>query len=812
MTRLYKQLRIHQIFGANTGVGKTVFSAALSRASILANKNVYYLKPVSTGAPDEADDLHMMRYCNHSAFESHCIFRYTEPLSPHLAVQKDAKVFLTSLDYLVLILKEIISDEKLAKAVDNFITKRAGGTTRPSVMYIETAGGVNSPAISGNSQADVYRQLLLPIVLIGDSRLGGISSTISAYESLLLRGYQIDAISMFSDEYYQNHLYLQNYFAEQEIPLFYIPPPPTLLGNIESDRKATDSYYSPIDKCKSTVGIPSLETWLDKVHEKRFKKLDSMAERTLQHVWWPFVQHGMVKDKTEVTVIDSARGDFFSVYDGSKDGHESLLDSKFDGSASWWTQTLGHGNRALTMAAAQAAGRYGHVMFPQATHLPALQLAETLVQGPGKGWASRVFFSDNGSTGMEVALKMAFRAFAKRNGWKKNVGPELGVLGLKGSYHGDTIGAMNACQEGVYTCEWHNAKGYWLDAPTVGVQQGNVNVTLSPSLHSTSGISSIKFESISAAYDVNSRLDSPLAGVYREFIQNTLQQLYKRHTPKLAALVLEPLVMGAGGMIFVDPLFQRILIDCVRSEEHGECVENRWKGLPVIFDEVFVGLYRLGFETCSTNLGVFPDISVYAKMLTGGTVPMAVTLTNDSIYQAFMGDTKTEALLHGHSYTAHAIGCQVAIESLRQMRIISKTEPYTTAQQQWTESQEGSVVHSNSPWSFWSPEFVRKLSLKPSVDEVMTLGYHSGSAQSALGFLKNITIENDDTAPFGVHYRTLGNVAYFMCSLNSRPETLRSLETVLLQQAHYWMRSIHSVSDASIALLSIFKGGEIVSE
>lgn len=374
------------------------------------------------------------------------------------------------------------------------------------------------------------------------------------------------------------------------------------------------------------------------------------------------------------------------------------------------------------MAAAQAAGRYGHVMFPQAIHLPALQLAETLIQeGPGKGWASRAFFSDNGSTGIEVALKMAFRAFTKRTGWKKHTDPGLGVLGLRGSYHGDTIGAMDACEEGVYTCEWHDAKGYWLDPPTIGVQEGEVKVTLPQSLHATCQVSSVTFKSMSAAYDIKSRLDSSLSRKYREFIQNTLEQLHKRHSPRLAALIVEPLVMGAGGMIFVDPLFQRILVECVRARESGQYHDNTWKGLPVIFDEVFVGLNRLGFETCSSVLGVNPDISVYAKTLTGGMLPMSITLSNDSIYQSFMGDTKAEALLHGHSYTAHAIGCQVALETLRQMKILSQKESFTLAREQWQGVRKNQAV-SYEPWSYWSPEFVRDLSSRQNIEEVMALG------------------------------------------------------------------------------------------
>ena len=362
-------------------------------------------------------------------------------------------------------------------------------------------------------------------------------------------------------------------------------------------------------------------------------------------------------------------------------------------------------------------------MFPQAIHEPALKLAERLIgqDGPGAGWASRAFFSDNGSTGMEVALKMAFRAVAKRDGWKKRIDPEMGVLGLKGSYHGDTIGAMDACEEGVYTCEWHNSKGYWLEPPEVGMRDGKVQVTLPQSIRTISGTHTLEFDSLPVVYDIDQRLNTPLASHYQTFIQDTLFRLNTPGNIKLAALVLEPLVMGAGGMIFVDPLFQRVLVDTVRGAHNLKS----WQGMPVIFDEVFVGLYRLGQKTTSSILGVNPDIAVYAKILTGGLVPLSITLTNDSIYRAFLGDTKVEALLHGHSYTAHAVGCEVSNEALSLLEKLSNgSEDWKNAKRKWKGTADD-VANSGEKtgfWSLWDPGFIAQLGGLAIVEEVMTMG------------------------------------------------------------------------------------------
>lgn len=660
---------------------------------------------------------------------------------------------------------------------------------------------VHSPTLSGTTQLDSYRPLLLPTILIGDARLGGISTTISSYESLLLRGYTVDAVLLFYDAYYRNWEYLKAYFDKRGIHVSSIASPPSRMTNFEEDLVSTEQYYQTIVPQNGQGDIYEVIDHLDGCHTRRIQELDSLPRRTLSTVWWPFVQHGLITSEKDVTVIDSASSDFFSVYNSHRDGimhlktpQESLLEPQFDGSASWWTQALGHAHPELTLAAASAAGRYGHVMFPQATHLPALQLAERLVHnGPGRGWASRAFFSDDGSTAMEIAIKMALRAYSVRYGESLDASAKknLGIMGLKGSYHGDTIGSMDACEEGIYTCEWHSAKGYWFEPPTIFIRRGKVVIALPPALAGMdSAVSDIDAESLSWVYDVSARLDTPLADLYRDYIGRTLRNLKENCSPRLAAVILEPLLMGAGGMIFVDPLFQRILVDVVRGPSDST---NSWSGLPVIFDEVFVGLYRIGIESAGPLLGVFPDISVNAKILTGGLVPMAVTLASDSIFQAFMSDKKADALLHGHSYTAHPIGCAVANKALDIIEELVETQPISEAQAKW--AKVSCDRRKNIVWSLWDPDFVRTLSCLPKVDKVMTLGtvlainfedeeegYCSHSAQALLQSLK-ASVHNDllmssgpGGTPFGINYRTLGNVAYFMTSLNTSPTTIRSVE------------------------------------
>ncbi|KAJ7077430.1 PLP-dependent transferase [Mycena belliarum] len=772
MSLLFKHLRIHQIFGANTDVGKTVLTTALVRASAVAKREAFYLKPISTGPIQDADDEHIIRHSGPEKERVHtdCLYRFHVPVSPHLAAQLAAGTES----------QKIVPDGTFINSIVSHVRRCASQASGPAHMYVETAGGVHSPTLSGSTQLECYRPLFLPTILIGDSRLGGISATISAYESLLMRGYIVDAILLFRDEYYRNSDYLKPYFSERGITVTALDAPPPKLDELTANFKSTEEYYEKLDM------LPTLRH-LDTRHEERLAQLASMPRRSLDAFWWPFVQHGLVKGEGDVTVIDSASSDFFSVYKAQDTQAVSHLESQLDGSASWWTQALGHAHPALTLAAARASGRYGHVMFPQATHAPALELAERLLHdGPGKGWASRVFFSDDGSTGMEIALKMALRAFSVRESLEGTDRKALGVLGLRGSYHGDTIGAMDACaEEGVYTCEWHNAKGYWFDPPTVSIQQGRPVITLPAALAPTAPSDLVSSESISWVYDVARRLDTPLADEYRAYITKTLRNLESSGAPRLAALVLEPLVMGAGGMIFVDPLFQRVLVDVVRGPGPASALDTPWRGLPVIFDEVFVGLYRLGMQSTIPLLGVAPDISVHAKILTGGLVPLAATLASDAIFRAFYSTNKAEALLHGHSYTAHALGCEVANETLRLVEQERHSEAWVAAQARW----EVASGTPNTVWSLWDPDFVQTVSCADTVAEVMALGtvlsikvkdsdagYVSQSAQTLLQTLKIAGTEASELPQFSIHFRTLGNVAYFMTSLNTAPETIRSIE------------------------------------
>ncbi|KAI8598650.1 pyridoxal phosphate-dependent transferase [Dissophora ornata] len=661
------------------------------------------------------------------------------------------------------------------------------------------SGNRGSPIMSGELQSRFYRPLRLPTVLVGDSHLGGISTTLTSYESLHQYGYDIPALLLF-DNKSQNHQFLEQYLSktvEKTRPMVHVlPSPPEKLADPRADAEQLQEYYKQTEDYFTDV-VQRLE----KAHHERLDRLESLAETARTSIWWPFTQHQTVKD---VTVIDSAYGDIMTTYvEDKKDKKEWKWKEMFDGCASWWTQGLGHGSPALTQAAAYAAGRYGHVMFPECAHEPAVQLTETLLDTVGQGWASRVFFSDNGSTAIEVALKMALKASQDRY---LNLGEATGrveVIGVDGGYHGDTIGAMNACSPNVYNAQvtWYKSHGHWFSPPTVLFKDSKFQITIPTEMTNSKEPMKVTIDNLSEVFTKPSEKD-PRLEIYRSHIRETLTRLTRDEKRSFGALLMEPVLMGAGGMVWVDPAFQRCLVEEVRAfkgfgteispaKNSHLPVKNNWKGLPIVFDEVFTGCWRLGRKSAADMLQVNPDIAAYAKLLTGGLVTLATTLTTDSVFNNFLSETKTDALLHGHSYTAHPIGCAVANTSLQTYRQMESHGDADQARQDW-----GALAHSDlGVWSLWDHKVVDRISRMEMVEGVVPLGsvlaiqmretngpsgYASLLSQEVQRQLRDKGHEDSNTevAIFG---RPLGNVVYVIASQVSTREQLAKVENTLLR-------------------------------
>ncbi|KAF2766319.1 onanonoxo-7-onima-8-eninoihtemlysoneda [Teratosphaeria nubilosa] len=761
---LWPKLRVLQVYGANTGVGKTIFSSILCRAFQKRWPRVHYVKPVSTGPLDEADDRHLT-LLGHSNVKARCLYQFDDPVSPHIAARSSP---------------EPVTDSAVQVALHDEL--RSYVTDEDSVAVVETAGGVLSPAPSGSSQADLYRPLRLPAFLVGDHQLGGIGTTISAWESLHIRGYDVQSVALFSESRYDNHSYLKEYFADRDVLAFSIPPPPERHEDAARDVQAMREYY------EKSGGLQDVTLFIDKFiqsHDKRINDIQAMSAEADKAIWHPFMQH-TERSKDTIVAMDSAYGDNFQTYTTNQaqqitcQPKISLLKPAFDGSASWWTQGLGHGNPRLAITAAHAAGRYGHVMFANAIHEPALTLAKTLLTSMGNPKLSKVFYTDNGSTGMEVAVKMALRAARLRSGWSAK--DEVLILGLKKSYHGDTIGTMDCSEPSIYNekVEWYSGRGYWIDFPQVQMRKGRWVIDAPEGWEVAQDE---VFEDLNDVFDFTKRTEA--AHFYSKYCRQVLNRLEERGK-KIGALILEPIILGAGGMMFADPLFQKCLVEVVRRESADK---KDWIGMPVIFDEVFTGLYRLGRFSAAGFLDVHPDIVVNAKLLTGGLLPLCTTAASQSIFEAFLSHDKSDALLHGHSYTAHAVGCAVANASLHTMQKLDRNGSWDVFKRSWSASapsQTTAAEHQLGTWSMWSSAFIKAISHRPDVDYVFALGsvlaislkdaQGAGYASAAATGLRDKLLAGSPGEDWVIHSRVLGNVLYLMAAMNTGRETIEAVE------------------------------------
>ena len=287
-----------------------------------------------------------------------------------------------------------------------------------------------------------------------------------------------------------------------------------------------------------------------------------------------------------------------------------------DAIGSWWVNIHGHSHPTINAALQKQAEEVEHLIYAGLAHAPAVQLARELSLST-QGQLPRVFYSDNGSTAVEIALKMAYQYFGNQ-GQKRT---EFVTLG--GGYHGDTFGAMSVGARGIF------------------------HETFAPLLFDCHQIPkpNCPFDCI---YNEEQALEATRP------VLIALEKLVAKRSKKLCALILEPIIQGASAAFNIYP---PILLKKI----HEVCKEA---GILLIADEVFTGCGRTGFFYASQMAGIWPDIITLSKGLAAGYLPFAATLSSERIYQGFYSDERKHSLFHGHSMTANPLGCAVALSSL----------------------------------------------------------------------------------------------------------------------------------------------------
>lgn len=346
---------------------------------------------------------------------------------------------------------------------------------------------------------------------------------------------------------------------------------------------------------------------------------EELLNKDLKYIWHPFTQMKDLETDKPI-IIDRGKGIYLWDLNGNK---------YIDGVSSWWVNTLGHSHPRLNEALKNQVEKIEHVMLAGFSHQPAIELAEKLVKlMPDK--LTKVFYSDNGSTAVEVALKMAFQY------WQQSAFPDKNkFIALKNSYHGDTLGAVSVGGVDLYHKIYKPLLFdiFQADSPYCYRCPANKNKA------------SCSIECL-----------------------NSVETILENHSDEIAGIIIEPLVQAAGGMIIYPAEYlNKLKVLCDKYN------------ILIIDDEVAMGFGRTGKMFAFEHSEMIPDIVCLAKGLTAGYMPLSVTMTSNKIYQAFYDDyDKLKTFFHGHSFTGNPLAASIALENLKifeEEKIIESLEP-----------------------------------------------------------------------------------------------------------------------------------------
>lgn len=521
------------VLGTDTDAGKTAFSLLWLHAQ---GDRFDYWKPVETGDSDTEKVAHLAPHVRvHPSFA-----RFAEPVAPPLAARLEGRRCPTS--------------EELAAAIP--------ATDRD--LLIETFGSPLSPLTETELQVEFIRRLRLPAVLVASSAVGAVGRVLQSILALRSHGIRPRRVALTGprDEYAEEEIVKH----QPGIEVVSLPLPATW------------------DEAELQTLAGEYHTSLQPLQDSETGEHAGLLDADRRVLWHPYTS---LRPAVDPLPVVAAEGEFLHLADGRR-----LVDAV----SSWWTILHGHRHPPLTAALHEAAETLDHVLFAGVTHPPAVNLAGLLLETvPWKG--GRVFYSDNGSTAVEVALKMAYQFWCHRGEPQRTL-----FVGFEHAYHGDTFGAMAVGRDRLFF------------GPFEPLLFKAEQLTLDPD-----------------------RLD--------EFL--------RRRGSEVAAVIVEPLVQGAGGMRMHTPQTLRDLYAV--AERHG---------VLFIADEVMAG-NRTGRRWAHQHADIAPDLVCAAKTLAGGILPLAATLVSPRGVEAFDTADRSRTFFHGHSFTAHPIACAVGVVNER---------------------------------------------------------------------------------------------------------------------------------------------------
>jgi adenosylmethionine-8-amino-7-oxononanoate aminotransferase len=565
------------VVAPDTDMGKTTLSALLLHAAAQRDLALGYWKPAQSGPPDSE---RVAALCETIPLRQHPAARSFElPAAPSSAARAAGEAQVT--------LSELLA--------------AAPSWDPDAPCLVETLGGPLSPIAEGLLQAELLVALGLPILLVTKNRVGAISGMLCSIESLRSRGLSVRAVVLLGPEVDGNR---DSIAAAAELPVFEIDWPG------EDEASAGPAAYAERARelaplleellAQQALSAPAGRSSVSSSGSSQQGETDldtELRELDERELWHPFTP--LLGDAPR-PICRRAQGEWLELDTG-----ERLV----DGISSWWTCIHGHAHPRIRAALAEAAQKHDQVIFAGLAHEPGVRLAHELLEFLPREF-SRVFYSDNGSTANEVALKIVFGGWRRRGPVAE--GERRLFLCLENAYHGDTFGTMAVGRDPVFFAEWE------------GLLFETVQIPMS-------------LEAIDAAIE--------------------------RYGAQLAGLIVEPLIQAAGGMHVHAP--ELVAAFCERA---------RAAGLPVIFDEVMTGFGRTGTMFAFEQLGkaqaggFVPDLLCLAKGLSGGVLPLAATVVNEAWTEPWLIEDRAKMLFHGHSYTANPLACSTGRAGLELWR------------------------------------------------------------------------------------------------------------------------------------------------
>lgn len=547
------------VTGTGTDVGKTLCSAILC-----ALWEADYWKPVQAGVLSQ-DAWEVLRLSPCTPIHLSTVV-LEEPASPHLAAR---------LEQVELTVAELVEHRPEAWC-----------------LVVEGAGGSLVPLSASEDVTDLCTALELPAIVVASTELGTLHHTLSTLKALRERGCSVAGVLLSGPPHGENARQIRD--RGQVSILGRVPPLYPL--DAEAVAQLVQSWAAGdwVDPCTEPTPQRRIEA------DSR-----SLGERDRGVIWHPYTQHQTMASPVEV---QRAHGACLHTEDRGE---------IVDAISSWWVCNHGHAHPQIAKAIALQSKELEQVIFAGCTHRPAVELAEALLPHlPGS--PSRLFFSDNGSTAVEVAIKACVQR-AVRSGVQR---PRIGAMA--GAYHGDTFGAMAVGERSIFSAPFD------------------------PLLFEVDRLTTPAGAWDPASAEAEVAVQESLAAV---------QAWLEQYRGQIACLLVEPKIQGSSGMRMY-PHSWLVRMDQLCKDA----------GVPWIADEVFTGFGRTGqlFACNGAELssGLSPSAVCLSKGLTGGFLPMGVTAFREAIFEDFLDEDRSRAFFHGHSFTANPLGCAAALASL----------------------------------------------------------------------------------------------------------------------------------------------------